>query len=126
MADPRGFLQFDRKGPTRRAVSERVSDWREVYIPFPKSELHDQAARCMDCGIPFCHEGCPLGNLIPEWNDLVRRGELKEASVLLPSTNNFPDFTGCLFPAPWEGACVLGISTELVLKKQVDYEIAEC
>ena len=80
MADPRGFLKFEREGPVRRPVAERLRDWREVYLPFPGDQLRVQAARCMDCGIPFCHQGCPLGNLIPEWNDLVWRGDMAQAT----------------------------------------------
>jgi glutamate synthase (NADPH/NADH) small chain len=125
MADPRGFIDFQRQGPTRRPVAVRVRDWREVYEPFPASHLHEQSARCMDCGIPFCHEGCPLGNLIPEWNDLVWRGSLAEASERLHATNNFPEFTGRLCPAPCEGSCVLGITGDPVAIKQVEVEIAE-
>ena len=125
MADPRGFLEHDRVGPKRRPVAVRVRDWREVYEPFPLRELETQAARCMDCGIPFCHEGCPLGNLIPEWNDLVMRGRMPDAIARLHATNNFPEFTGRLCPAPCEGSCVLGISFEPVLIKQVELEIAE-
>ncbi len=125
MADPRGFMHIGRSGPTRRPINERIYDWREVYNPFPKDELQRQAARCMDCGIPFCHEGCPLGNLIPEWNDLVWRSKMPEASDRLHATNNFPEFTGRLCPAPCEGSCVLGISDDPVLIKQVEYEIAE-
>jgi len=125
MADPRGFLRYQRKGPERRPIEERVLDWREVYQPFPTSELREQASRCMDCGIPFCHEGCPLGNLIPEWNELVRRGQMVQASERLHATNNFPEFTGRLCPAPCEGSCVLGINAEPVLIKQVELEIAE-
>jgi len=125
MADPRGFLRYERHGPTRRPVELRIHDWREVYEPFSSGELHDQAARCMDCGIPFCHEGCPLGNLIPEWNDLVWRGDFAGAGHRLHATNNFPEFTGRLCPAPCEGSCVLGIGDEPVLIKQVELEIAE-
>jgi glutamate synthase (NADPH/NADH) small chain len=125
MADPRGFLRFGRTGPSRRPVETRVRDWREVYLPFARDELTEQAARCMDCGIAFCHEGCPLGNLIPEWNDLVHRGHFAEASDRLLATNNFPEFTGRLCPAPCEGSCVLGIISEPVLIKQVELEIAE-
>jgi glutamate synthase (NADPH) small chain len=124
MADPRGFLRFERTGATRRPVELRLRDWNEVYLPLPEDQLHDQAARCMDCGIPFCHEGCPLGNLIPEWNDLVWKGEFPEATDRLHATNNFPEFTGRLCPAPCEGSCVLGISKEPVSIKQVEVEIA--
>ena len=107
MADPTGFLRHERAVPTRRPVDVRIRDWKEVYEDFPKDHLHDQAARCMDCGIPFCHNGCPLGNLIPEWNDLVWKDDWTEASERLHATNNFPEFTGRLCPAPCEGACVL-------------------
>src|ERR1700677_2718881 len=125
MADPRGFMRYGRVGPARRPIEERLRDWHEVYNPFPKEDLTKQAARCMDCGIPFCHEGCPLGNLIPEWNDLVRRGRMDPAADRLHATNHFPEVTGRLCPAPCEGACVLGISQEPVLIKQVEFEIAE-
>ncbi len=125
MADPRGFLRYARTGPDRRPVAERLQDWREVYLPFPRRSLVAQATRCMDCGIPFCHEGCPLGNLIPEWNDLVRRERFPEAADRLHATNNFPELTGRLCPAPCEGSCVLGISSDPVLIKQVEHDIAE-
>ncbi len=125
MGDARGFLRYERVGPTRRPVAVRLRDWKEVYEPFPPSVLETQAARCMDCGIPFCHEGCPLGNLIPEWNDLVMRGRMDDAVERLHATNNFPEFTGRLCPAPCEGSCVLGINAEPVLIKQVEVEIAE-
>jgi glutamate synthase (NADPH/NADH) small chain len=125
MADPRGFLKFERQSPSRRPIEVRVHDWHEVYEPFPGEALKLQAARCMDCGIPFCHEGCPLGNLIPEWNDLVYRGRFADASDRLLATNNFPELTGRLCPAPCEGSCVLGINAEPVLIKQVELEIAE-
>jgi glutamate synthase (NADPH/NADH) small chain len=125
VADPSGFLRFERRGPRRRPVELRIRDWHEVYEPFPADELRDQAARCMDCGIPFCHEGCPLANLIPEWNDLVWRDRFGDASHRLHATNNFPEFTGRLCPAPCEGSCVLGIGSEPVLIKQVELEIAE-
>ncbi len=125
MADPRGFLKHDRELPRHRPVPMRIRDWREVYEPFPADAARRQAARCMDCGIPFCHEGCPLGNLIPEWNDLVYRGNWVEASERLHATNNFPDFTGRLCPAPCEAACVLGINAEPVTIKQIEYEVVE-
>ena len=114
-----------RQAPSRRPVAERIHDWREVYQPFPGDRLRVQAARCMDCGIPFCHQGCPLGNLIPEWNDLVCRGDMAQAADRLHATNNFPEFTGRLCPAPCEGACVLGINAEPVSIKQVEFEISE-
>ncbi|HEU0190652.1 MAG TPA: glutamate synthase subunit beta [Mycobacterium sp.] len=126
MADPRGFLKHtERILPQRRPVAQRVHDWQEVYQPFAEEVLREQAGRCMDCGIPFCHTGCPLGNLIPEWNDLVRTGRWREASDRLHATNNFPDFTGRLCPAPCEPACVLGINQPPVTIKQVEYEIIE-
>ena len=103
----------------------RLRDWREVYEPFPEDEAARQGARCMDCGIPFCHEGCPLGNLIPEWNDLVYRGDWPDALERLHATNNFPEFTGRLCPAPCEGACVLGINADPVTIERIEYEIAE-
>jgi glutamate synthase (NADPH/NADH) small chain len=96
MADPTGFLKAPRENPKRRPVHLRVKDWQEVYEPFPVESLRTQAARCMDCGIPFCHDGCPLGNLIPEWNDLARRDDWAEAGERLHATNNFPEFTGRL------------------------------
>ena len=125
MADPRGFLKHERAVPTRRPVDVRILDWKEVYEPFDPVHLHDQAARCMDCGIPFCHNGCPLGNLIPEWNDLVFRDDWAAASERLHATNNFPEFTGRLCPAPCEAACVLGIADDPVTIKQVEVEIAD-
>ncbi|MFC6238660.1 glutamate synthase subunit beta [Longivirga aurantiaca] len=125
MADPKGFLTTGREGPTRRPVDIRIRDWREVYEPFPTETLEKQAGRCMDCGIPFCHNGCPLGNLIPEWNDLVWRGDWRLASERLHATNNFPEFTGRLCPAPCETACVLGINQDPVSIKQVEVEIVD-
>ena len=118
-------MKYDRELPRHRPVPIRVRDWREVYEPFPAGAARRQAARCMDCGVPFCHEGCPLGNLIPEWNDLVYRGNWAEASERLHATNNFPDFTGRLCPAPCEASCVLGINAEPVTIKQIEYEIVE-
>lgn len=125
MADPRGFLKRDRQLPTRRPVEVRIQDWREVYEEFETDTLRDQAGRCMDCGIPFCHNGCPLGNLIPEWNDLVWRDDWSEAIERLHATNNFPEFTGRLCPAPCETACVLGINQNPVTIKQVEVEIID-
>src|ERR1700678_3786397 len=125
MGKPTGFIEYGRELPRRRPVPVRLRDWREVYEPFDPEAARHQGARCMDCGIPFCHEGCPLGNLIPEWNDLVWKGEFAEASDRLHATNNFPEFTGRLCPAPCEGSCVLGIGSDPVLIKQVEYEIAE-
>ena len=125
MGKPTGFIEFPRRLPGRRSIALRVKDWREVYEPFPEESAREQGARCMDCGIPFCHEGCPLGNLIPEWNDLVWRGQWEEAAERLHATNNFPEFTGRLCPAPCEGACVLGINADPVTIERVEYEIAE-
>src|SRR5580698_9896504 len=120
-----GFIEFPRRLPGRRPIPVRVRDWREVYEPFPEEAAREQGARCMDCGIPFCHEGCPLGNLIPEWNDLVWRGQWAEAAERLHATNNFPEFTGRLCPAPCEGACVLGINDDPVTIERIEYEIVE-
>ncbi len=125
MADPRGFLKRDRDLPKRRPVDVRIQDWKEVYEPFKPEHVRDQAGRCMDCGIPFCHNGCPLGNLIPEWNDLVWKGDWQDAIERLHATNNFPEFTGRLCPAPCETACVLGINQNPVTIKQVEVEIID-
>ena len=125
MADIKGFLKHDRKNPSRRPVPVRIRDWNEVYEDFPESELKVQASRCMDCGIPFCNNGCPLGNLIPDWNDLVWRDHWFDAIQRLHATNNFPEFTGRLCPAPCEGACVLGINQDPVAIKQVEVEIID-
>jgi len=125
MGEPTGFMHYRRELPQRRPVPVRLRDWKEVYEPFPEEDLRHQAARCMDCGIPFCHTGCPLGNLIPEWNDLVYRGDWHEASDRLHATNNFPEFTGRLCPAPCETACVLGINDDPVTIKQVEVTIVE-
>ncbi len=125
MGEPTGFLQWKRVTPTRRPIPVRVTDWREVYEPFDGNELNHQAGRCMDCGIPFCNNGCPLGNLIPDWNDLVYRGHWRDAIERLHATNNFPEFTGRLCPAPCESACVLGINQDPVSIKQVEVEIID-
>ena len=125
MADPKGFLTVKRETPTRRPVDVRIQDWKEVYEPQEFAHLQKQASRCMDCGIPFCHSGCPLGNLIPEWNDLIWRGEKKEAAARLHATNNFPEFTGRLCPAPCETACVVGINGNPVTIKQVELRTIE-
>ncbi|ROP29150.1 glutamate synthase subunit beta [Couchioplanes caeruleus] len=124
MPDPNGFLRYERQLPARRPVPVRIRDWREVYPPAGEELIRDQATRCMDCGIPFCHEGCPLGNRIPDWNDLVRTGAWASAAESLHATNNFPEFTGRLCPAPCEAACVLGIADDPVTIKQVEVEIA--
>jgi len=125
MADPKGFLTTPRQTPTRRPVDVRIKDWREVYEEQEFGSLQKQAGRCMDCGIPFCHQGCPLGNLIPEWNDLMWRGEKSEAIDRLHATNNFPEFTGRLCPAPCETACVVGISGDPVTIKQIELRTIE-
>ena len=125
MGDPKGFINNKRETPKRRPVDLRLMDWREVYEPFDSNKLRTQAGRCMDCGIPFCHNGCPLGNLIPEWNDLVFRDNWREASERLHATNNFPEFTGRLCPAPCEAACVVAINQDAVTIKQVEVEIAD-
>ena len=120
-----GFLEIKRKKPPARPVTERVHDWKEVYLPYPVEDLTKQAARCMDCGIPFCHQGCPLGNIIPDWNDLVYKNHWREALDRLHATNNFPEWTGRLCPAPCEGACVLGINDDPVTIKGVELAIIE-
>jgi glutamate synthase (NADPH/NADH) small chain len=126
VADPKGFLTVrERELPPRRPVPVRIQDWREVYEDTDRTVLRRQAGRCMDCGIPFCHHGCPLGNLIPEWNDLTWRGDDHEASERLHATNNFPEFTGRLCPAPCESSCVLGINQPAVTIKQVEVSIAD-
>ncbi len=125
MGKPTGFMEFGRSLPRRRPVSVRLRDWREVYEPFSAEQTQQQGARCMDCGIPFCHEGCPLGNLIPEWNDLVYKDDWSDAIERLHATNNFPEFTGRLCPAPCEAACVLGINEDPVTIERIEYEIIE-
>jgi glutamate synthase (NADPH/NADH) small chain len=122
---PTGFLELKRETAHRRPVPERVHDYREVYNPFPVVKLREQGARCMDCGIPFCHQGCPLGNLIPDWNDLVYRDHWREAIDRLHATNNFPEFTGTLCPAPCEASCVLGINDDPVTIKQIEQAIVD-
>ncbi len=125
MADPKGFLTTPRETPTRRPIDVRIQDWKEVYEPQSMEHLQKQAGRCMDCGIPFCHMGCPLGNLIPEWNELIWRGDTEEAIARLHATNNFPEFTGRLCPAPCETACVIGINADAVTIKQVELRTIE-
>ncbi|MEM7285583.1 MAG: glutamate synthase subunit beta [Actinomycetota bacterium] len=125
MGDIKGFMKHERELPTRRPVPVRLLDWNEVYEEFDEDHLKTQASRCMDCGIPFCNNGCPLGNLIPDWNDLVYRDHWKDAIERLHATNNFPEFTGRLCPAPCEAACVLGINEDPVTIKQVEVEIIE-
>src|SRR3954465_3917672 len=125
MGELTGFLKWQRETPTRRPVPVRLRDWNEVYEPFPPEKLALQAGRCMDCGIPFCNNGCPLGNLIPDWNDLVYRDHWRDAIERLHATNNFPEFTGRLCPAPCETACVLGINQDPGPIKQVEVEIVD-
>jgi glutamate synthase (NADPH/NADH) small chain len=125
MGKATGFLEHERETPERRPIFERVNDWFEVYREFPTENLQHQASRCMDCGVPFCHTGCPVNNLIPDWNDLVWRGRWREAARMLHSTNNFPEFTGRICPAPCEAACVLGINDSPVTIKVVEQNIIE-
>ncbi len=125
MGKTTGFLEWQRELPARRPVPVRIRDWKEVYEPFDPAALNHQAGRCMDCGIPFCNDGCPLGNLIPDWNDLVFRDQWRDAIERLHATNNFPEFTGRLCPAPCESACVLGINQAPVTIKQVEVEIID-
>jgi glutamate synthase (NADPH/NADH) small chain len=125
MADPKGFLTTERAVPIRRPVDVRIKDWKEVYEEQAFPDLQKQAGRCMDCGIPFCHSGCPLGNLIPEWNDLIWRGDKNEAIDRLHATNNFPEFTGRLCPAPCETACVVAINKTAVTIKQIELRTIE-
>ena len=125
MGETTGFLKWQRITPKRRAVDVRLNDWLEVYEPFDRDALKQQAGRCMDCGIPFCHQGCPLGNLIPDWNDLVYRDRWRTAIDRLHATNNFPEFTGRLCPAPCEGSCVLGINDDAVTIKDIEVAIID-
>jgi glutamate synthase (NADPH/NADH) small chain len=120
-----GFIEFKRDKQPYRPVAERLRDWTQVMVPWPAEKLQRQAARCMDCGIPFCHQGCPLGNLIPDWNDLVYRDKWREAIQRLHATNNFPEFTGTLCPAPCEGSCVLGINDDPVTIKPIELAIID-
>jgi glutamate synthase (NADPH/NADH) small chain len=125
MGKPTGFLEFGREKQPYRPVEERLRDWEQVMLPWPRRKLSVQAARCMDCGIPFCHQGCPLGNLIPDWNDLVYRDRWREASERLHATNNFPEFTGTLCPAPCEGSCVLGLNAQPVSIRAIELAIVD-
>ena len=125
MGKPTGFLEYERNDRTYLPVEERVRNWREFVVELPEEELVRQGARCMDCGIPFCHQGCPLGNLIPDWNDLVYRGRWRSAIDRLHKTNNFPEWTGRLCPAPCEGSCVLAIDGDAVTIKSVELAIVE-
>jgi len=125
MGKTTGFLEYSRETPERRPPAERVKDWFEIYNPFPEEKIREQGARCMDCGVPFCHTGCPVTNIIPDWNDLVWRGRWREASRVLHSTNNFPEFTGRICPAPCEAACVLGINEPPVTIKNIEKTIVD-
>ena len=125
MGKATGFIEIHRKKAPTRPVAERLTDWKEVYLPYPQEALQKQGARCMDCGIPFCHQGCPLGNLIPDWNDLVYHDRWATAIDRLHATNNFPEFTGRLCPAPCEGSCVLGINDDPVTIKSIEVAIVE-
>ena len=125
MGKATGFMEYDRETADYRPVEERVKDYKEIPIRFPEEKLQTQGARCMDCGVPFCHTGCPLGNIIPDWNDLVYRGKWREAIERLHFTNNFPEFTGRICPAPCEQACVLGINEPAVSIKQIEVGIIE-
>jgi glutamate synthase (NADPH) small chain len=125
VADARGFLEVQRRLGPLRAPLERLGDYRDVHLRPPEEEVRDQARRCMSCGVPFCHQGCPLGNLIPDWNDLVHRGGWQEASERLHSTNSFPELTGKLCPAPCEEACVLTINDDAVAIKEIEWAIVE-
>jgi glutamate synthase (NADPH) small chain len=125
MGKSTGFMEFPREQAPRRPVTERINDWFEIYLDFPEEKLQKQGARCMDCGVPFCHTGCPVNNIIPDWNDLVYRGRWKEAVRQLHATNNFPEFTGRICPAPCEAACVLGINEPAVTIKQIEKNIVE-
>jgi len=120
-----GFLEIQRKKWPTRPIAERLRDWKEVYLPFAADDLRKQGARCMDCGVPFCHQGCPLGNLIPDWNDLVYKDRWRDAIERLHATNNFPEFTGRLCPAPCEGSCVLGINDDAVTIKAIEVSIID-
>ena len=120
-----GFLEYARETPVRRPPLERINDWFEIYQPFPEESIREQGARCMDCGVPFCHTGCPVNNIIPDWNDLIWRGRWREAIRVLHSTNNFPEFTGRICPAPCESACVLGINEPAVTIKNIEKTIVD-
>src|SRR5947209_3779498 len=125
MGKTTGFLEYTRELPTRRPPAERIKDWFEIYQPFPNDSLRAQAGRCMDCGVPFCHTGCPLTNIIPDWNDLVYNDRWREAVRQLHATNNFPEFTGRICPAPCEASCVLGINEPPVTIKQIERTIID-
>ena len=120
MGKPTGFIEFGRDKQPYRPVKERVRDWQQVMLPWQKERIRIEGARCMDCGIPFCHQGCPLGNLIPDWNDLVYKEDWREAWTRLEATNNFPEFTGTLCPAPCEGSCVEAIHDQAVSIRSIE------
>src|SRR5271163_985727 len=119
------FMEYTREVPGRRAPAERIKDWFEIYQPFPEDSIRTQGARCMDCGVPFCHTGCPVNNIIPEWNDLVYHGQWQEAIEVLHSTNNFPEITGRICPAPCEESCTLKLDDAPVAIKDIEYAISE-
>src|SRR5579871_2369690 len=125
MGDPRAFLKVKRIGDEKRPVMERVNDWRELVVPAAPADARAQASRCMDCGIPFCHGGCPLGNLIPEWNHLLYEGKVEQAARRLLATNNFPEVTGRVCPAPCETSCVLAMRDEPVTIRAIERTLAE-
>ena len=125
MGKPLGFKDFNREIPKKVDANARIANWKEIYLNWPESEIKDQGARCMDCGVPFCHTGCPLGNIIPEFNDLVYRGEWQKALEVLHSTNNFPEFTGRICPAPCEASCVLNINQDPVTIEYIEKSIIE-
>ena len=125
MGKVNGFIEHQREPPKRRSTGERVRDFREFYEHWPEQQVRDQGARCMNCALPFCHKGCPLGNLIPDWNDLVYKGRWKEALSALHATNNFPEFTGRICPAPCEASCVLAINEEPVTIEYIEKAIVD-
>src|SRR5437660_6518281 len=125
MGKDTGFMEYTREMPQRRPVTERINDWFEIYLDFAEDKIRTQGARCMDCGVPFCHTGCPVSNIIPDWNDLIYRNRWREAIRVLHSTNNFPEFTGRICPAPCEAACVLGINEPPVTIKQIEKSVVE-
>ena len=125
MGKPTGFKEFERDTPKRRSVQERIKDFKEFYVEWPEQEIRDQGARCMNCAVPFCHTGCPLGNIIPDWNDLVYRGRWQKALAELHATNNFPEFTGRICPAPCEASCTLSINDDPVTIEYIEKAIAD-
>ncbi len=125
MGDVKGFMKYDRKEFKKQPVTERIHHWKEFTANLPEEELRQQGGRCMDCGVPFCQNGCPIGNIIPDWNDLVSRGQWKEAIERLHKTNNFPEFTGRICPAPCENSCVLAINQPAVTIKNIEVAIID-